>query len=155
MPTPGAIIFLHSRLQVATMRDMFVRFSSSRNCNLHFVEHILIWVRFPFFDQLSVEPFLLGVNPARIPRARCPTGGVDYKTGNMCGYKTGIMCGYKTNHSKNFCAGTTAIRPITRKLRKFRRKIEFWCIWRKKNFRFFSGSKHNICKRSFLRIWLL
>ena len=33
-------------------------------------------------------------------------------------YKTGIMCGYKTNHSKNFCAGTTAIRPITRKLRK-------------------------------------
>ena len=36
-------------------------------------EHILIWVRFPFFDQLSVEAFLLGVNPARIPRARCPT----------------------------------------------------------------------------------
>ena len=35
--------------------------------------------------------------------------GGGYKTGNMCGYKTGIMCGYKTNHSKNLCAGTTAI----------------------------------------------
>ena len=63
--------------------------------------------------------------------------GGGYKTGNMCGYKTGIMCGYKTNHSKNFCAGTTAIRPITRKLRKFRKKIEIWCICRKKIFGFF------------------
>ena len=55
----------------------------------------------------------------------------------MCGYKTGIMCGYKTNHSKNFCAGTTAIRPITRKLRKFRKKIEIWYICGIKIFGFF------------------
>ena len=74
------------------------------------------------------------------PKISLSTGGGGYKTGNMCGYKTGIMCGYKTNHSKKNCAGMTAIRPITRKF--FARK-------------FFTRKFLDLCKRSFLRKWLL
>ena len=56
-------------------------------------------------DQVSYS----GFNKNKILRV----GG--YNTGNMSDYNTGIMCGYKTNPSKKFCAGMTAIRPITRK----------------------------------------
>ena len=45
--------------------------------------------------------------------------GVVYNTGNMCGYTTGIMCGFNTNHSEKVCAGSTAIRPITRNFSEF------------------------------------
>ena len=41
------------------------------------------------------------------------TGRGGYNFGMRFGYNTGIMCGYKTQHSKNFCAGMTAIRPST------------------------------------------
>ena len=67
------------------------------------------------------------------------TGG-GYKTGNMCGYKTGIMCGYKTNHTKKNSVEWTAIRQITQKF--FARK-------------FFTRKFLDLCKSSFLRIWLL
>ena len=68
--------------------------------------------------------------------------GGGYKTGNMCGYTTGIMWVYKTNHSKQFCAGMTAIRSITRKIfswKFFTRKL--WVYLKKNSFRFWFGFK--------------
>ena len=67
----------------------------------------------------SVTIFLLGA-PAR-DAEKCKdvlcrlehTGGGGYNTGNMVDYNTGIYGYYNTNHSLKFCAGKTAITPIT------------------------------------------